>query len=235
MGGAAVGIVPVRHVPGRRRRDLRRAAHVPARPGPLLLASAGLRSAAIGDRQLRWPALPATAAELSEAIGAGHARDVHCVRLSQAQAATDRVVAELPCAWWAHFATHGFFADKKFRSAFQLPEGASRARRSRRRPAQHGRRPQPAGPRASSWPGRICRGRRMSLAFPGRRRHPHGRGHCHLAPGSPGIGGALRLRDGSGRRGRGRGRFRAATRLPHRRARYVVASLWKLTTRPRRC
>jgi CHAT domain-containing protein len=46
------------------------------------------------------------------------------VRLSQAQAATDRVVAELPRARWAHFATHGFFADKKFRSAFQLPEGA---------------------------------------------------------------------------------------------------------------
>jgi CHAT domain-containing protein len=95
-----------------------------SRPAPLLLAAAGLRSAATGDRQLRWPALPATAAELSDVIGACHAPDVNLVRLSQGEAATDRVVAELPHARWAHFATHGFFADKQFRSALRLPEGA---------------------------------------------------------------------------------------------------------------
>jgi tetratricopeptide (TPR) repeat protein/CHAT domain-containing protein len=96
----------------------------PSHPAPLLLAAAGLRSAVVGDRQLRWPALPATADELSDVLDACNGRDIDFVRLSQAEAATDRVVAELPKARFAHFATHGFFADKRFRSAFQLPEGA---------------------------------------------------------------------------------------------------------------
>jgi CHAT domain-containing protein len=96
----------------------------PSRPTPVFLAAAGLRSAAFGSRQLRWPALPATAGELSDVMGACNGRDFDLVRLSRAEAATDRVMAELPRARWAHFATHGFFADKKFRSALQLPEGA---------------------------------------------------------------------------------------------------------------
>jgi CHAT domain-containing protein/tetratricopeptide (TPR) repeat protein len=95
-----------------------------SRPAPLLLASAGLRSAATEGRRLYWPALPATAAELSDVIGAWRAPNANLVRLSQGEAATDRVMVELPHARWAHFATHGFFADKKFRSALQLPEGA---------------------------------------------------------------------------------------------------------------
>jgi CHAT domain-containing protein len=37
-------------------------------------------------------------------------------------ASAARVVAELPKARWAHLATHGFFADPTFRSAFQLDE-----------------------------------------------------------------------------------------------------------------
>jgi CHAT domain-containing protein len=87
-----------------------------------LLAAAGWRSAVTGDRQRRWPPLPATAQELAAVADAGEGRNV--VRLSGSDAATDRVMAELPHARWAHFATHGFFADRKFRSAFQLPESS---------------------------------------------------------------------------------------------------------------
>ncbi len=95
-----------------------------SRPAPLLLASAGLRSAATEGRRLYWPALPATVAELSDVIGAWRAPNANLVRLSRGEAATEQVMAELPHARFAHFATHGFFADKKFRSALQLPEAA---------------------------------------------------------------------------------------------------------------
>jgi CHAT domain-containing protein/tetratricopeptide (TPR) repeat protein len=72
-------------------------------------------------RGVSWKALPGTAIE-RDAIGTVAQRDglleVHT--LSQREASTDRVLAELPRARFAHLATHGFFADPKFRSALQL-------------------------------------------------------------------------------------------------------------------
>jgi CHAT domain-containing protein len=41
---------------------------------------------------------------------------------SGAKASTARLLADLPQARWAHLATHGFFADQKFRSFLQLDE-----------------------------------------------------------------------------------------------------------------
>ena len=42
------------------------------------------------------------------------------ITLNGLNANTTRVMAELPKARMAHFATHGFFADAKFRSMFQM-------------------------------------------------------------------------------------------------------------------
>jgi len=80
---------------------------------------AGLRSAAEGDGpRVRWPKLPSTLDELRDLEIA--ASDLDIVPLKGRDASTARVFAELPHACWAVFATHGFFADSKLRSALQL-------------------------------------------------------------------------------------------------------------------
>jgi CHAT domain-containing protein/tetratricopeptide (TPR) repeat protein len=79
-----------------------------------------LRSADLGTRQVVWPALAGTARELDQVIGRAGKRAVR--RLSGAEASTSRLWAELPRARWVHLATHGFFADAKFRSALQVDE-----------------------------------------------------------------------------------------------------------------
>src|SRR5262249_47638863 len=60
--------------------------------------------------------------ELNQLLNLAGKRPV--TRLSGTDASTDRVVAELPQAQVAHFATHGFFADPKFRSALRTDEKA---------------------------------------------------------------------------------------------------------------
>lgn len=75
------------------------------------------RAAVTGDKTIRWPPLPATTEELDELETAAEGRQL--TRLAGSEASTSRVLGELPNARWAHFATHGFFADAKIRSALQ--------------------------------------------------------------------------------------------------------------------
>jgi CHAT domain-containing protein len=79
-----------------------------------------LRSAPRGPGGRRWPDLAGAEAEVDRIAGMAAGR--HRRELRGARAGTARVLAELPKARWAHFATHGFFADPSFRSAFQLDE-----------------------------------------------------------------------------------------------------------------
>src|SRR5262249_5147410 len=83
-------------------------------------ALAAARPLVRADTPLDWHDLPATRAEL-EAV-ASQAGDRPVLRLTGVEASTDRLLAELPKARWAHVATHGFFADREFRASFQLNE-----------------------------------------------------------------------------------------------------------------
>lgn len=86
---------------------------------PLLLAS--LRAPAQSpDAPAQWPHLPGTSKELKEiqSFAAGK----QTVALTGAEAAMPRVLAELPKARWAVFATHGFFADSSFRASLRLDD-----------------------------------------------------------------------------------------------------------------
>ena len=72
-----------------------------------------------GDQRPSWQSLPATQAEVAQV--AEIARESgQTVVLSGVSASTGNVLTALPQARRAHFATHGFFADAEFRSAFQL-------------------------------------------------------------------------------------------------------------------
>jgi CHAT domain-containing protein len=70
---------------------------------------------------LSWPALPATARELEQVVGLAGERPV--LSLKGTKAGAPQLLTDLPKARWAHLATHGFFADKKFRSLLRLDEG----------------------------------------------------------------------------------------------------------------
>ena len=48
-----------------------------------------------------------------------------------AEASSGRLLLDLPRARWVHLATHGFFADKRFRSALQLDESDYKGRLDR--------------------------------------------------------------------------------------------------------
>jgi CHAT domain-containing protein/Tfp pilus assembly protein PilF len=76
-----------------------------------------------GAPALVWPALPASDRERLRVLAlAGDAGVGQATGLSGKDAATDALLAELPKARWAHLATHGFFADARFRSFLQLEE-----------------------------------------------------------------------------------------------------------------
>jgi CHAT domain-containing protein len=72
----------------------------------------------LDDRPIGWVRLNGTAREADLLISM--ARNLGTVRLTGPDASTVRVLDELPRARWAHLATHGFFAEKRFRSAMQL-------------------------------------------------------------------------------------------------------------------
>jgi CHAT domain-containing protein/tetratricopeptide (TPR) repeat protein len=69
-----------------------------------------------------WPYLKETAPEADGVAAAAKRKGLNPAVLTGAAATTDAVLAELPKARVAHFATHGFFADPSFRSVFQLSE-----------------------------------------------------------------------------------------------------------------
>jgi CHAT domain-containing protein/Flp pilus assembly protein TadD len=86
------------------------------------------------DRRGAWARLPATRAEMERVadLAEKHAR-LKARRLTGAGATTAAVLDELPQARYAHLATHGFFADDHFRSAFQVdPEAFHRLTPDRR-------------------------------------------------------------------------------------------------------
>jgi CHAT domain-containing protein/tetratricopeptide (TPR) repeat protein len=68
----------------------------------------------------RWPALPGAAAEVRGVRGAARKKGLACRVLDREGATAPAVLAALPRARYAHLATHGFFADASFRSAFQV-------------------------------------------------------------------------------------------------------------------
>ncbi len=78
------------------------------------------RDAVVGGKRVEWPALPAGKQETADV--AHLAGDCDTTQLAADQATTDGVLRELPKSQYAHFATHGFFADKKFRSYLQVIE-----------------------------------------------------------------------------------------------------------------
>jgi CHAT domain-containing protein/tetratricopeptide (TPR) repeat protein len=75
------------------------------------------------DQKVAWPALDWTAAEVKGVSGAAGKRRFAVRTLTDKEAAPSAVLAALPRARYAHLATHGFFADPSFRSAFQLDSG----------------------------------------------------------------------------------------------------------------
>jgi CHAT domain-containing protein/Tfp pilus assembly protein PilF len=85
-------------------------------PGPIALA----RSPALDDKHGLWKPLAATGKELEEVLALAGKRQTLSRR--GAEACTAQLLLDLPQARWAHLATHGFFADKKFRSVLQLDE-----------------------------------------------------------------------------------------------------------------
>jgi len=78
------------------------------------------RDAALGDGHVVWRALPGTGRELETLTKLAGKRRI--AKLNGDRACTTTVLSTLPEARWAHFATHGFFADPKFRSALQMDE-----------------------------------------------------------------------------------------------------------------
>ncbi len=85
---------------------------LPSRGQPLIKAGA----------RLAWPFLPGTAAEADGVSNLAVPRKLVVTALKADQATSLAVLTALPKANYAHFATHGFFADPLFRSVFQLDE-----------------------------------------------------------------------------------------------------------------
>jgi CHAT domain-containing protein/tetratricopeptide (TPR) repeat protein len=81
---------------------------------------AGQRAAPPGAAGLTWKALPATTAELERVLALAGRRQSSELRAEEASVA--RVLMELPRARWVHLATHGFFADRRFRARLQFDE-----------------------------------------------------------------------------------------------------------------
>jgi CHAT domain-containing protein/tetratricopeptide (TPR) repeat protein len=74
------------------------------------------------DEKPGWQFLPGTVAEIGGVTNAAAAKKTAVTAITEEKATTPAVLAALPKAKYAHFATHGFFADPSFRSVFQLDE-----------------------------------------------------------------------------------------------------------------
>jgi CHAT domain-containing protein len=77
----------------------------------------------VGDA-LKWTALPGTQKELQQIAALAGSRRV--IRRDGDAAGTATLLADLPGAQTAHLATHGFFADARFRTVLQLDESLFR-------------------------------------------------------------------------------------------------------------
>ena len=91
----------------------------PPTPAPNAVASRGDPLVKPGQK-LGWGFLPNTEGEVNGFAAAAGRRKLTAVRLEGDRATTAAVLAALPRAKYAHFATHGFFADPSFRSVFDL-------------------------------------------------------------------------------------------------------------------
>ena len=80
------------------------------------------KAAPVQTRTGRWGNLPGTAAEAEAVRKLAERRQLKTHLLAGNTASTERFKQELPRARIAHLATHGFFADPKFRSVFQMDE-----------------------------------------------------------------------------------------------------------------
>lgn len=84
-------------------------------------------------QKLEWADLPGAKAEAEQIVKRAAKHTLETRLLSGADATSDRVLAELPKAKYALIATHGFFADKQFRSVLQIdPKDYEMSRRGER-------------------------------------------------------------------------------------------------------
>ncbi len=93
-----------------------------APPAPNAVASRSGDPLVKPGAKLGWSYLPGTAAEATGVFGAATAKKLPVTALKDEKATTSAVLTALPKAKYAHFATHGFFADPSFRGIFQLDE-----------------------------------------------------------------------------------------------------------------
>jgi CHAT domain-containing protein len=111
-------------------------------PSPVYVVKEDLlvqRSAERGDKGVTWPELPGTGQELEKVIALAGSRKVR--RLSGNEASTAQLLADMPQARWVHLATHGFFAEARFRSVLQIDEKLFERRAFREGPAPGARNP----------------------------------------------------------------------------------------------
>jgi CHAT domain-containing protein len=73
-------------------------------------------------QKLGWSFLKNTVGEADGVSGTAARKKLPVTRVEGEKATTPAVLAALPKAKYAHFATHGFFADPSFRGVFQLDE-----------------------------------------------------------------------------------------------------------------
>ncbi|HKB37004.1 MAG TPA: CHAT domain-containing tetratricopeptide repeat protein [Gemmataceae bacterium] len=84
-------------------------------------------------QKLPWPNLPGATAEAEGVDAAAKKKNLDSQTLGGKKATVSAVLAALPKARYAHLATHGFFADASFRSAFRVdPELFQRTLRGER-------------------------------------------------------------------------------------------------------
>ena len=85
------------------------------------------------DGHAVWPPLAGTARELDQIRDLARLRKLETLERRGSQASVAELINDLPKARWAHFATHGFFADADSRSILQLtPADYARSQRGKR-------------------------------------------------------------------------------------------------------
>jgi CHAT domain-containing protein len=87
------------------------------------------RGPELGGKRVTYKELPGTEREMKQVLALAGKRETAVHR--GAEAGSGQLLLDLPRARWAHLATHGFFADKRFRSALQLDESDYKGRRDR--------------------------------------------------------------------------------------------------------